>query len=452
MLSLMVAVAMGRVALGGDDGADEKKTPPAPPGDRETSERIDRLEKELQSLKAEQATRNAGLPPALGVPQQALPAARPGDSDLTASFTDGFHIKSGDGNFDLHVGGRVEEDFRGIFDRPVDGPTGPAAKVQPDTFFFHELFLSVDGTIYKDWGFKLNGDFSPQGANATNPLVGTGAISAAIPEQAWVEWKHFDEFRLQFGQFKSPNEAESIESPLFQEVVNRSPMSRFVENWELGMQAYGSIWESLFTYQVALMNGRGHLANGGKGLVDDNDGKEVDARMTAAPWVGDKQSFLKGLRVGVWGSYAHEGEGSPRTGQQPQGFPPGVGFQSTDLSVSYLEFGGAGGFVFHGVRLREGAELTYAVGPFEFRGEVMQRRDEFFMTAGPFNGADRMLGMHGYYGQVSYILTGEEKIPDARITPAHPLDLSKGDWGAMELAFRYGGVSFAQATLDEMFA
>jgi phosphate-selective porin OprO/OprP len=200
------------------------------------------------------------------------------------------------------------------------------------------------------------------------------------------------------------------------------------------------------------LNGRGHLANAGRDLVDDNDGKEVEGRMTIAPFVQDKQSFLSGLRAGVWGSYAHEGQGSVATGLNPGAFPPAVGYQSTDFLVSYLEFPNT--FVFHGTRLREGAELTYAVGPFEFRGEVMQRRDEFVITgaASPFVGADRMLGMHGYYGQVSYIVTGEEKIPDARISPRNTLDPSNGDWGALELAARLGGVSFTRATLNEIFA
>jgi phosphate-selective porin OprO/OprP len=430
------------------DESDEKKASPGVGTESTPSERMDRLEKEIRELRAAEAARRAGLPAGLSLGPQGSPASKTGDVDFKISFTDGFHLKSTDGDFDLHIGGRVEEVYRDIFDRPILG--GAATKLQPNTFYFHELFLSADGTLYRDWGFKINGDFSPQGANATNGS--TSANSGAIPEQAWVEWKHFNECRIQFGQFKSPNEAESIESPLFQELVNRSPMSRFVENWELGMQIYGSLMEGLFTYQIALMNGRGHLSNAGKSLVDDNDGKELDARVTLAPWVADKQSFLKGLRAGLWGSDAREGQGS-RFGLNATGFPPAnTGFQSTDFAVSYLVFNTPNTFVFHGARVREGAELTYAAGPFEFRGELMERRDEFFITSGPFNGADRMLGMRGYYGQVSCILTGEEKIPDARIIPLHALDPANGHWGAIELAARVGGVSFDRARLNEMFA
>jgi phosphate-selective porin OprO/OprP len=446
---------MTRVALGQETPQEgQKAAPPATPQDRDTLDRIERLERELQELKARQLSGQTEVPTAISLDNP--PST--GDVDFRITFTDGFHVKSSDGNFDLHIGGRVEEVYREIFDRPIlPAATGAQAKLQPNTFYFHELFLSMDGTIYKDFGFKINGDFAPQGVNATNPTaVGaaggapTGGVTGSIAEQAWLEWKHYDWLHIQFGQFKSPNEAESIESPLFQEVVNRSPMSRFVQNWETGMQIYGSVLESLFTYNVALMNGRGHLANAGRSLVDDNDGKEVDWRLTVAPFVQDADSiWLRGLRVGWWGSYAREGQGTPRTGSQPQGFPPAVGFQSTDFGVSYLEFGGAAPFVFHGARSREGAELTYVAGPFEIRGEVMERRDEFFITG---TGADRFLGMKGYYGQVSCILTGEDKIPDTRIVPRHPLDPLNGDWGALELAARFGGVTIDRAALNEMFA
>lgn len=454
---LMFAWGVSRVALGATEDGDEKK--PTPPGDAESSssERIDRLEKEIQALKAAEVARQSGVPAAMSLNSTPPQAANASGADWGVSFTDGFHLRSSDGAFDLHIGGRVELNYREIFDRPIVSIAGPAfnaGRIWPNTYYFHEVFIAVDGTIWKDWGFKVDGDFSPQGANGNIPSP--SGVSGAIPEQAWLEYKRFNEFRLQFGQFKSPNEAESIESPLFQELVNRSPMSRFVENWEVGIMAYGSIMESLFTYQIALMDGRGALANSGRSLVDDNDGKELDARFTLAPFVGDKESFLKGLRVGVWGSDAREGQGSPlasaaHPGTNVIGFPPPtVGFQSTDLFVSYMVFGNSLA-AFHGARVREGAELTYAVGPFEFRGEVMQRRDQFFMTGGTSVLDYGTLGMKGYYGQVSYIVTGEDKIPDARISPAHPFDPANGGWGALELAARFGGVSFDQAKLNEMF-
>jgi len=308
----------------------------------------------------------------------------------------------------------------------------------------------MDGTIYRDWGFKLNEDFSPQGANATTPVN----QSAAIPENSWLEWKHFREFRIQAGQFKSPCEVETLQSPLFTEFVSRSLMSRFVENQDLGVNIYGDIGEGLFTYQIAWQNGRDITANSGRSLADDNDGKEWGARFTVAPFVQDRDSFLKYLRVGVWGSYGREGNGGSAGNTEQFA---ATGFQSTEFTVSYLEFtqttGAAPGvthYLLLGRRVREGGELTYAVGPLEIRGELMQRRDEFLITSAANAGEDHFLATRAYYAQVTYIVTGEEKIPDARISPAHNFEPSVGGWGAVELGVRYSGVAVDRHRLNDL--
>jgi phosphate-selective porin OprO/OprP len=439
--AVFLAGFAARAIAGTGDG--DEKTPPAPAPTLSDSDRIKKLEVELEKLKAESEARQAGLPTTMSLEGQDKPKA---EMDFRVSFTDGFHLKSSDGNFDLHIGGRVETDYRQVFDRPpvgVQSAGGGNSRLQPNTFFWRELFLSVDGTLYKDWGFKINGDFSQQAANSTNP---TGQ-AAGLPENAWLEWKHWNEFRIQAGQFKSPNEAETMQSPLFTELINRSPMSRYVENFDLGAQVYGSIADSLFTYQLAVQNGRQHLANSGRALVDDNDGKEGAGRITLAPFVGQKDlPFLSGLRVGAWGSIGYEGMSRSNI-QTTGGFPPGAGFASTAFNTGYLIVPGTN--IFNGRRVREGAELTYTVYGLQIRGEVMQRRDEFVnLTTAPFfNGT---LPMKGYYGVISYIVTGEDKIPDARITPRHNFAPWDGGWGAVELAARWSTVSLQRDELTKM--
>ena len=432
----VLAVAIGSTAWARTpDGDDEKKGGVKSATD--TASQVETLSAELKAPKSE-------------TPIMSLEGNPNAQAAFTVSFTDGFHLKSGD-DFDIHIGGRVEVDFRDVLDRPISlAQTGAGAKDLPNTFFFHELFLSLDGTLYKDWGFKLNGDFSPQGANSTTPA----GQSATIPENAWLEWKHFKEFRVMFGQFKSPNEAETLESPLFNEFVQRSIMSRFVENFDLGIQIYGDIADSMFTYQIAYQDGRDITANSGRGLLDDNDGKEWGARFTFAPFAPDKSSPLKNLRVGIWGSYGREGQGGARGGVEQFG---GNGFQSTEFGISYLEFtqttGAAPGVIHYlllGRRVREGGELTYAMGPFEIRGELMQRRDQFLITSAANAGEDHFLATRAYYGQITYIVTGEEKIVDSRITPNHNFDPSAGGWGAVELGVRYAGVAVDRQRLNDL--
>lgn len=422
--ALFLLVLASRCFAATDDG-DEKKKPSAPAdGPTEDQRRIERLEKELESLKAENAARKAGLPERMSLDQDKKEAPRTDEVEFKATFTDGFHIKSKDGNFDLHVGGRLLEEYRHTFNRHSDG----TLRTSTNTFLVREAFISVDGTLFHDWGFKVNGDVS----------VPTGALI----EEGWVEWRALKEFRLMFGSFKAPVSFEITDSPRFAKLIQRSPMARFQPNFDTGIKASGSLADTLFTYELAVTNGRSHLANTGRDQNDDNDGKEYDGRLTVAPFVQDKESILKGLRVGVYGSFAHVGQNDPNTGVQPAGWPGAVA--TNELAVTYLAAAAfPAAMHFHGDRYRVGGEFTYAVGPFMTRAEVLSRHDEVFTTGGKNN----LVQILGYYVEMAFLLTGEDEVPNGRVVPKRPFSLSDGGWGAVELAARWGVVALDRKTL-----
>lgn len=418
--SAVITVVLSVPVIASAADGDEKT--PAAAGTGEALERIQRLEKELQQLKAETL---AGLPATMDLDLQDKKDAPKPEVEFRASFTDGFHIKSSDGNFDLHIGGRVEEEYRYTFNRHSDG----AVRTSVNTFYSREEFISVDGTIYKNWGFKVNGDFSASGA--------------ALTEEYYVEYKELKEFRLLFGSFKQPLSMETTDSPRFAELINRSPMARFIPNFDLGIKAYGSFLDTLFTYELAVTNGRSHTANVGRGVVDDNDGKEYAGRFTTAPFVQDKESFLKGLRIGVYASMAHIGQNATIN---PTGWPGNIA--TNELAVTYMALALPATGRFYGDRYRVGGEFTYAVGPFMARGEYMQRNDEYVIPAQNKNG---LMTTNGFYGELTYVLTGEDRIPNARIVPKHPFSVADGGMGAWELATRFGSVAMDRHTVADVF-
>src|SRR6185295_11871805 len=168
MLAALAAPAFAGVA---DD--DEKKPSSSSAGSSDPLDRLEKLEKELKQLREENAARNAGLPEKMSLEGQEKKEAPKTEVDFKASFTDGFHIKSTDGNFDLHIGGRWLEEYRYTFNRRTD--TGAGLRTSTNTFYAREAFISLDGTLYKDFGFKVNGDFS-QNQTATALPASTGAI------------------------------------------------------------------------------------------------------------------------------------------------------------------------------------------------------------------------------------------------------------------------------------
>src|SRR5580765_8869440 len=149
--AVLVASLAASAYAGTNDG--DEKTPSSTPSTIDEGDRFRKLELEIEKLKADRV-REASIPTNMNLDSQDKPAKS--EVDFKASFTDGFHIKSTDGNFDLHVGGRWEEEYRYTFNRLSSG-----ARTSVNTFYVREAFISVDGTVYKNWGFKLNGDFTP---------------------------------------------------------------------------------------------------------------------------------------------------------------------------------------------------------------------------------------------------------------------------------------------------
>jgi phosphate-selective porin len=428
----MFVVAMAGLAFAADGGGDEKKPTPAPTGEIDPGDRIGRLEREIEQLKTVQALRNAGLSPTLSLEEQDKPAPKPGEAEFKASFTDGFHIKTADGNFDLHVGGRWEEEFRNTFGRN-DTST---ARTAVNTFYTREAFITLDGTIFKNFGFKINGDFTPPQTQVVAAVPAT-ITTGAIAEEFWVEWKEFREFRIMFGQYKQPISFETTDSPRFAEFIQRSPMARFAPNFDTGIKFYGSIAESTLMYELSVTNGRSHLANTGRNNIDDNDGLEWAIRVSTAPFIQDKESPLKILRIGAYASYANEGR---LAAAGATGFPGNI--STNELGTNFFQFGLPAGTIASGARWRVGAEFTYAYGPFMVRGEFMERVDTLLEGA-----ASPLLRTLGYYAEATVVLTGEDRLPNTRITPLHNLNLGEGTFGAVEFAIRYGGVCLTQNSL-----
>ncbi len=453
--SAVLAVGLAATAFAAPGDGDEKKPVPAP-DTIDQGDRIRNLEIEIEKLKAA-SIKEAGLPTTMAAEPQDKGTAK-SEVDFKASFTDGFHIKSTDGNFDLHVGGRWEEEYRYTFNRPSDvNATGGGARTSFNSFYTRDAFISVDGTVYKNWGFKLNGDFTPQqtatvaGGAATNTAVSTGAII----EEAYVEYKEMKELRVLFGSFKQPVSMETTDSPRFAALIQRSPMARFMPNFDTGIKVYGSIWDSVFTYETAVTNGRSHLSNQGRDQGDDNDGKEYAVRLTTAPFAGDKDSFLKGFRIGGYATFAHEGQNN---GLNPAFFgggyaaSPGTNIATNELAVTYLALPAGAGYRFYGDRYRVGGEATFAYGPFMIRGELMSRHDEVHKP-GSNQGPDtynNLLATMGYYTEAAFVLTGEDRLPNARLQPRTPFSLADGGWGAFELAARFGAVSLDPDVLRDI--
>ncbi len=342
-----------------------------------------------------------------------LKAARPpeGDAGLRGSLTEGLRFRTADGAIDIHVGGRFQEHVRVVLDQPENSP-----RLAPDTFFIRAARLKVDGTFFSQYGFQVEGDF-PSSASGPAPTL----------QGAYVEWKKFDAFRLQAGQFKVPIGQERLRSRLFSDFVEDAALTRFVPGFDIGLMAYGRVGGGALAYQAAVVHGRSHLDNAGRLRNDDNDEKELAARLAISPWAADKDElFLKGLRVALAGTWT-EVEDVPITGAGVSNFD----VATYELGILFFEPAAAAGPVtLDGRRTRLGAELSWAVGPACLRAEALFRRETMADAAG-----HEEVPIRGGSVSLTWVLTGEERHPESRLVPRHALG-EDGGWGALELAAR----------------
>lgn len=334
----------------------------------------------------------------------------PAGGGFTASPSDGLRVKTADGNLDVHVGGRFQEHLRAVLDRP------DASRTAQDTFFVKAARLKVDGSFFKDYGFQVEGDF-PSSSTGPTPTL----------QSSFVEWKKLKEFRLMFGQFKAPMSQERLRSALFSDFIENSVLTRFVPGYEIGVQAWGQV--DVLGYQVAVTNGRGHLDSAGRSRNDDNDEKELVARLTVTP--------IAGLRFGLGGSIT-EIDDVPITGAAITNFD----VATYELGVTFFDPGAAGAVNMDGRRTRLNADVSWAVGPVCLRAEYLARSDEMISGA-----LEEDVKTTAWSGTLTWIVTGEDKSPETRITPAKNFDL-EGGWGAVELAARIAGAEIGDEIED----
>lgn len=356
--------------------------------------------------------------PKTEAPKQEVPKEK---SPIDVWFEDGVRFKSKDGNFEAKLGGRYLVHYRTIFDRPED--TAAPLRDLPNTFFTRQARMELEGTILKEWGFKVQVDF---GSGSTNQPAGTAAsnVSGTLRD-GFVEWKKYKEFTIRMGQFFEPLSQEDISSTRFIDFAERSPMNRLLPGREIGLQFAGALGG--LSYAVMLCNGNALLNDGGRAVNDGNDQKEVGGMIRYSPFL-DGGDALKGLRLGFAGSY----------GRVQNLAAGGMDLITTELSLLWAEATGA--LLFDEYRGRLNPQLSYTCGGFALRAEYLYRVDK--MASGP--GPDA-LRTKGWYAYTTYILTGENKKVEDRIVPA-------GDWGAFELGFRVSRVHIEDSDLTGIFA
>lgn len=370
-------------------------------------QRLEQLEQEILILKRQRELDQESAQ------QKATEAAK--TTPIVKAGQDGFALQSADGNFILRLKGYAQADARFY----LDDTAGKAPANGTDTFLLRRARPILEGTLYKDFDFRLMTDF------------GNGAATANLIQDAWVEWKHWPELKLRIGKYKPEVGLEQLQQDQWLFFAERGLPSDLVPNRDVGAQLSGDLFGGIIHYAGGVYNG---VVDGGIADLDTFDSKDGAARIFVQPFKTTGIDPLKGLGLGAGGTVGNQQFTGSSTNL------PTYKTTGQNTVFSYIS-----GTAPNGLETRFTPQGYYYWGPVGLLGEYVVDDQQFQRAAVVDHIRNTAWQIQG-----SVVLTGE-KATYTGVTPAHPFDLSKGNWGAFELVGRYGDLridpsAFSSAT------
>ena len=395
--------------------------------------------------------------------EQAEEAKKP--DAVKVSLNNGIRFETRDGNFTSEIHGRIQVDSQenvnqdlhnsfgtGTAPNNATGIPGMGAPYKMDNSVgIRRARLSMEGTVYKDTDYKFEYDFARAG------MIGSGSVAGVTQNtslaggitDAFARYNFNKKLSVKLGSFKEPLTLEDTTSDIQTSFIERSmAVNAFVDNLNIFKVGIGGNYSAdRWLVATALQTQGPGAMNGATSYVQPTVNNqsaggdtqwELNGRVAGTPWM---ESPTKLLHVGGWGSYTSvnnnlNGNGSAANGGVAFGTQMGNMDRTNILNTGNLTTVSATNNPASPPNLvataynRFGAETAVVYGPFSAQAEFLQTNVN---GNGYSNNA-----MTGYYGYVTYFLTGESRNYVTRtgafdrVKPNHNFDM-KGGWGAWEL-------------------
>jgi phosphate-selective porin len=182
-------------------------------------------------------------------------------------------------NGDMKIGGYVQTRYT----------VGPSKKVN-DSLAINNAKLEVVGHAVPEVAYKVE--------------IGPHKSTGSILYDAFVRAEYFPKARITIGQFKVPFSEEYITSSSAIKTANRALFQgNLSQEYSQGLMLDGNILNNLY-YAVAGVTGTK------RNVADDNQAKDVIARLVYSPFKNSDNELLQGLKIGT----AVQAGRQPRTG------------------------------------------------------------------------------------------------------------------------------------------
>ena len=329
----------------------------------------------------------------------------------------GFSFASANGNFVGTLHGLLQFDDRTFF--------ADHGKINGnDSFLLRRARPIFTGTVFHDFDFNLTPDF--------------GGSTVQI-QDAYLNYHYNPALQLQAGKFKSPVGLEQLQSDPFVAFNERSLATDLTPNRDLGVELHGDLFGGILSYAAGIFDGASDN-NGTTFNSDTDDGKAFAGRLFAQPWKTSNINALKGLGVGVGGSYEFASHASVN------------GLNSsfvTDGQQKFFTYGNT--VVADGTRWRISPQGYYYYGPLGLMAEYVVANQR--LSGGTVTGAATPVDLQNTAWEITggWVLTGEDAGYNG-VTPAHPFNLHDGGWGAWQVVARYADLNVDNKAFADGFA
>jgi hypothetical protein len=223
--AVIIALSPTAVAAEGDTAAPTPKPAAAAPPAPSLEDRLNALEKNMQTLQKE----NADLKSQLGYDGKTpLVVAKPGGKEKS-----------------MKIGGFIQGQYE-----TGDQPDARYAGIE-DRFLLRRARVNIAGAFKEDFDYKLEADF---GANSLSEQT---AYRAQLTD-AYINWSKYEFANVKFGQFKTPFGYEQLVSDTKLLTIERSlPNDRITDGRQIGLGVAGDFLKKRLSYSAGVFNGSG---------------------------------------------------------------------------------------------------------------------------------------------------------------------------------------------------
>jgi phosphate-selective porin OprO/OprP len=419
----LAGIAIWAAAFGGFPSmAWSEAAPPAAAstsGESPVDHRLDQVEQQLKSLQEEVSTGQRSHALRLTAPGQAT-AQRNEPAGQATVGRSGFALRSDDGNFLIRFSGLIQADGR-FYTGDGANPSSyvPAVNASGQApalsgFSLRRVRPILAGTLYHDFDFFLQPDF--------------GGNAAAIFD-AYLDVKPWTAANLRVGKFKTPLGVERLQTDSNLVFAERGLTADLIPQRDTGVELYGGFWGGVLTYQASFTNGTADGASTPDSPATNS--KDGTARIFALPFKNAAVPALRGLGVGLAGSYSRDNVAVPT-------------YKTASGQEQFFSYAAA--TAFSGERIHWVPQANYYWGPLGLYGEYAQT-SQVARTGTLKN----RLTNDAWQAAASWVLTGEPASYTG-VQPDKNFDARARTWGAWEIAARLHQLQVDPKTFSQGFA